>query len=115
MSIKHVNEYYSQICSQYKEMIQDIKDLEKEAEQGLVEPERIKRLEDQVAPIKTNYERWSYMMYLLNLPTRKEKQKRYERQNKKFLKAISDTNKIDAIICICRSLYIYYTKYYIQT
>ena len=29
MSVKHVNEYYKQICDQYKEMIGDIQDLEK--------------------------------------------------------------------------------------
>ena len=98
MSIKHVNEYYSQICSQYKEMIQDIKDLEKEAEQGLVEPERIKRLEDQVAPIKTNYERWSYMMYLLHKPNRARKAEGYIRRTNKFTKSLDSVNSLDSVL-----------------
>ena len=56
MSVKHVEEYYNQICRQYQEMLDDIKDLEKECTEGIVEPERIDRLKEQIAPIKNNYE-----------------------------------------------------------
>lgn len=98
MSVKHVNAYYKQICEQYNEMINDIKDVEKEAEQGLVEPERVERLKEQVASIKHNYERWTYMMFLLHQPNRKEKVKKYERQNKKLLKRLSSSNSLDAVI-----------------
>lgn len=98
MSIKAVNKYYNQICEQYKEMIRDIKDLEQEAEQGLIEPERVERLKDQVAPIKQNYERWTYMMFLLHQPNRKEKQPRYIRQNQKLLKSLSPENSLDAVL-----------------
>ena len=98
MSIKHVNDYYKQICDQYKEMINDIKDLEKEAEQGLIEPERIDRLKEQVAPIKLNYERWTYMMFLLHQPNRKEKIKKYQKQNATLIKNLSRENSVDAVI-----------------
>ena len=86
MSIKHVNKYYNQICEQYKEMINDIKDVEREAEQGLVEPERVDRLKTQIEPIKQNYMTLSYIMYLLNEPQKKRKQVRYAKQNNKLLK-----------------------------
>lgn len=98
MSVKHVKDYYNQICSQYHEMIEDIKDLEREAEQGLIEPERIDRLKDQVAPIKQNYERWSYMMFLLNQPNRKKKIKKYQQQNKKLLEHLEKNNSLEAVI-----------------
>ena len=98
MSIKHVNEYYKQICDQYKEMFEDIKDLEKEAETGLIEPERVERLKEQVAPIKQNYERWTYMMFLLHQPNRKEKIKKYQRQNTKLLNSLSNSNSLEAVI-----------------
>lgn len=98
MSVKAVRDYYNQICDQYTEMLQDIKDLEKEAAEGLVEPERIERLKYQVAPIKQNYERWAYMMFLLNQPQRKSKHKNYERQNKQLLKSLDKSNSIEAII-----------------
>lgn len=98
MSLKDVNRYYKQICAQYNEMVDDIKELEQEAAQGLIEPERIDRLRDQVAPIKMNYERWAYMMFLLNQPTRKSKQSKYKRQNEKILKPLAASNSIQAVI-----------------
>ena len=96
MSIKAVKKAYKQICEQYHEMVQDIKDFEKEAAEGLVEPERVDRLKDQIAPIKQNYERWAYIMYLLNQPNRKSKHKNYEKRNLKFLKSLDKNNSIDA-------------------
>ena len=98
MSIKHVEEYYNQICRQYQEMLDDIKDLEKECTEGIVEPERIDRLKEQIAPIKNNYERWSYMMFLLHQPNRKSKVKRYQKQNEKLLKSLSEENSLDAVL-----------------
>ena len=98
MSIKHVEEYYNQICRQYQEMLDDIKDLEKECTEGIVEPERIDRLKEQIAPIKNNYERWSYMMFLLHQPNRKSKVKRYQKQNEKLLKSLSKANSLDSIL-----------------
>lgn len=79
-------------------MINDIKDIETEAEQGLVEPEFIDRLKQQVAPIKLNYERWSYMMFLLHQPNRKEKLSRYQKQNRKLLNKLSPQNSLQAVL-----------------
>lgn len=98
MSVKAVRKYYDQICDQYHEMIQDIRDLEEEAAKGMIEPERIERLKDQVAPIKQNYERWSYMMFLLNQPERKAKQPRYRDQNRKLLQNLSKDNSLEAVV-----------------
>lgn len=41
MSVKHVNKYYQQICDQYSQMVAELKDFEKEAEEGLFPPEKI--------------------------------------------------------------------------
>ena len=98
MSVKHVNEYYKKICDQYQEMINAIKDVEKEAEKGFIEPERVERLKDQVSPIKQNYERWAYMMFLLHQPNRKSKVKKYQRQNTKLLSKMSKDNSLEAVI-----------------
>ena len=98
MSVKAVKKYYDQICDQYHEMLENIHDLEEEAAKGMVEPERIDRLKDQIAPIKQNYERWSYMMFLLNQPARKEKQPGYANRNKKFLNNLSESNSLKAVL-----------------
>ena len=98
MSVKAVRKYYDQICEQYHEMIELIHDLEKEAEQDLVEPERIERLKEHVAPIKQNYERWTYMMFLLNQPERNSKHEKYKRQNSRLLQNLDKQNDLDSVL-----------------
>ena len=98
MSVKHVKKYYNQICDQYQEMLNDLKDLEKDLSEGIVAPELLDRVKQQIEPIKINYERWAYMMFLLNQPERKAKVKRYERQNKKLLSSLNKNNSLEAVI-----------------
>lgn len=98
MAVKDVKKYYNQICEQYSEMLENIRDLEKEAAAGIVEPERIERLKEQVQPIKQNYERWSYMMFLLNKPARKEKTTGYKRRNQKLLASLNISNSLESVI-----------------
>ena len=98
MSKKDVEKYYDTITEQYHEMVQDIKDFEKEASEGLIEPERVERLKEQIAPIKQNWERWTYMMFLLNQPERKSKHKGYQERNKKLLNSLSSDNSLKAVL-----------------
>lgn len=97
MSVKAVKQYYNEITDQYHEMIQDIKDFEQECADGLVEPERVERLKEQIAPIKQNWERLTYIMFLLNQPERKSKRKRYEQMNKKLLASLDSNNSLEAV------------------
>ena len=98
MSVKAVKRYYDQISSQYQEMLDNIKDLEKEAAEGIVEPERIERLKEQIAPIKQNYERWSYMIFLLNEPNRQHKKSAYLKRNKRFLSTLNKENSLTNVL-----------------
>lgn len=98
MSVKAVKRYYNQICDQYREMLENIKDLEKEAAEGIIEPERVDRLKEQIAPIKQNYERWSYMMFLLNEPNRKQKKANYARRSTKILRELDSSNSLENVL-----------------
>ena len=64
MSKKAVENYYNEITAQYKEMLNDIKDIEKDVMEGITSPELLDTLRSNIAPIKQNWERWSYMMFL---------------------------------------------------
>ena len=75
MSRKHVEDYFNQVCEDYHEMVQTLKDMEDECNNGLVPPERVEQLKNMLEPIKTNYARISYIMFLLNMPNKKEKQR----------------------------------------
>lgn len=86
MARKHFDEYYNKICGQFFSLNEVFEDLSKEVSQGMVEPERLKQLETTILPIKNSYQTLSYIKYLLDKPTRKEKEPRYKKMNKKLLK-----------------------------
>lgn len=98
MSKKAVDNYYKEITDQYHEMLQDIKDIEKDVMEGLTSPDLLETLKANIAPIKQNWERWTYMMFLLNQPERKSKIPRYKQTNKKLLANLSSSNSIEATI-----------------
>ena len=88
MAVKHVKEYYDQVCNQYIEMNQEIREFQKEVEEGLIEPERIDNLKKVIEPLKNNYMTLSWIMYLLNKPQKDSKGKSYERRTKKFRESL---------------------------
>lgn len=82
MSKKHLEEYYNNVCKQYDEFIDEIKDFEECVKNGVVSPETISNIETMLAPLKNNWQTLSYVMYLLNMPNKKEKINKYVKQNK---------------------------------
>ena len=85
MSVKALEKHYDQVVEQYQEMLNDLKDMEKELAEGLVSPDFIDNLKANIAPIKQNYEWWSYVMYLLHEPQRVAKREKYRKVMKKHL------------------------------
>lgn len=98
MSVKHIKEYYDQVCNDYHELIQASKDLEEECNNGIVSPERIDEFKKTLEPIKNNYMTLSYIMFLLNQPNRKEKQDKYRNQNKKLLSNIDEKRTKEGVL-----------------
>ena len=85
MSVKHVKEYYEEICAQYKDMLDELKDFEQLCMEGMVQPEMIDQAKKMIEPIKNNWQTLNYIIFLLNKPNKKCKQNRYNNQNKKYL------------------------------
>lgn len=95
MSVKALENEYQKVFEQYQEMVNDIKDIEKDANEGLCDPELVDRLKEQIKPIKQNYEWWSYIMYILHQPQRKEKHKKYSQIKRKTLQDLSEDSNPD--------------------
>lgn len=98
MAVKHVKEYYEKICNQYTKMKKEVQLWEEQAIQKMVDPDRVQALREMVAPLQENYKRWSYMMFLLNQPTRKEKKKKYDKLISNQATKLGKENSVDAII-----------------
>ena len=86
MSRKDVMNYYNTVCDQYHEFIEELKDFQDLCNQGMVAPEIIESAKKTIEPLKNNWQTLNYIIFLLNKPVKKSKQKRYNNQNKKWLK-----------------------------
>lgn len=98
MSVKHVIRYYKQVSKQYFDLIDELKDLEKEASENLVSPEQVDQMKQMVEPIKTNYMTLSWIMYLLKQPDKKSKVANYKRKNKQFIESLDDNRTKENVI-----------------
>ena len=98
MAVKHIKEYYEQVCEQYVLMNEELRDFQKEVENGLVEPERIDSLKKMIEPLKNNYMTLSWIMYLLNQPNRDSKERAYQKRNKKFIESLDKNFNKESIM-----------------
>ncbi len=76
MAKRHVIDYYTKMELQYNEMLKDVKEYEQAFKEGYISEEQFKANISFIETIKNNYTRISYIVYLLNLPNRKHKEKR---------------------------------------
>ncbi len=98
MAMKHFLAYYNEVCKQYRDLKGELKDYEDYAKTHVLSPETMENLERMIAPLKQNYERLSYVMFLLNQPNRKSKQPAYERRMAKAIKSLSKGNSLEAVV-----------------
>lgn len=98
MAVKHIKEYYEQVCDQYVLMNEELRDFQKEVENGLVEPERLDNLKKVIEPLKNNYMTLSWIMYLLNQPNRDSKERAYQQRNKKFIESLDKNFNKESIM-----------------
>lgn len=98
MSKKDVELYYDQVCDQYSQMRDEIKDFEVEAQKGLMEPERLDKIKESIQPLINNYQTLSWIMFLLNKPVKKCKHSKYANQNSKLLKSLDSRFNKDGIL-----------------
>lgn len=98
MSIKHVREYYERMVSDYTEMKTVLKEMEKlsdsDASKALANIEVIR---EQVKVLEANYNRLSYIIFLLNQPNKETKKERYLQREQKRLNKIPVSDRQEAI------------------
>lgn len=75
MAVRDVIKEYTQIESQYQEMLADVKDYEQAFNEGKMTEEQYEQALQIVDGLKVNYERWSYFMFILT------KRKKYAKRS----------------------------------
>lgn len=95
MSKKDVDEYYTKVCADYKQLRETLTELEEEFKNSVQDVDKIEQVRKMIEPLKVNYERISYIMYLFNKPVRRKKKFSYELENKKRLNNFSNSSLED--------------------
>ena len=99
MAIRDVKDYYFKMVAQYFEMKADLADFEQALKDGFITEEQMQAAFDEVYKVQQNYERLSYIMYLLGLPNRKAKQPQHNNRNKdlvaEFKNREADTESVE--------------------
>ena len=73
MAKRHVVQYYLEIENQYLEMLSNMKEFRDLLAENKISQEEFVSATKEIETIKANYERISYIMFLLNKPNRKDK------------------------------------------
>ncbi len=98
MAIRDVKEYYFKMLGQYMEMKADMADFEQALKDGFITEEQLQAAMDEVNRVQQNYDRLTYIMYLLSLPNRKSKQPRYNKINKDLVKGFEVRNATEEAV-----------------
>lgn len=88
MAKKDFDKEFAQIEAQYLEMMQDLKDMEKEMAEGLINPDIYEQMKNTVDIIISNYRVWDYIRFILNKPVKKNSRRKYEKSNSQNLSSM---------------------------
>lgn len=91
MARKHVINYFLQVENQYLEMLDNVKDFKELLDSNKVSEDEYNDFMKEVEVLKTNYERLSYIIFLLNKPNKDDKKEIL--QNKQWYDALKTSSK----------------------
>lgn len=99
MAVKDVRDYYERMTSDYMEMKRVLAEMEKISDERAGEAlNNIEFIRSQVKLLEANYKRLSYVMFLLNQPTKKSKKSGYARREHKKLEQIPEKDRMEGVI-----------------
>jgi len=105
MPAREVKRYYYAILNQYLEMKESLKDFNEAFEKGYFTEDQLENVKADIARLEENYNRVSYIMYLLEMPNRKEKQTKYKNTNKNLVEYFKVHNAdTDSVVSENKSL-----------
>lgn len=84
MAVKDVKKYYIDLINQYIEMKDDMADFEIAFKEGHITEDRLTEVKKDLEREKDNLDRVSYIMYLLEMPNKKAKKTKYQKQHAKL-------------------------------
>jgi len=84
MAVKDVKRYYYAMLNQYLEMKADLADFEQAFTDGFITEDQLEAVREDILKVEANYDRLTYIMYLLEMPNRPTKKEGYDKRNTKL-------------------------------
>ena len=101
--IRDFKNYFVTVQKQYNDLLKILEKVNKELEEGLCTNEQRDNFVKYYEAVKTNYDRLSYVKYLLELPPKfiqniqkKRLIKKYEKQMEEYIKNKADADSVKA-------------------
>lgn len=98
MSKKDLEQYYNQMTAQYKDLQKEVHEFEQDAANNMMPPEALQDFKDSISPFMVNWQRVTYLMYLLHKPVKKEKQEQYADKSKPLLEKVGKENTGESVL-----------------
>ena len=96
MAVKDVKQYYYTMLNQYLEMKANLADFEQGLADGYITEDQLIAAQEEIYALESNYERLSYIMYLLEMPNRSSKKEGYNQRNKILMEHFTENNATDS-------------------
>ena len=91
MARKDVIRGFQKIEKQYFSMLKNVEEYDKALKDKFISQEQFEQAQMILKDLKQNYDRWSYIMFLLNQPSKDSKKPGYEKQNSKLVSHFNKT------------------------
>ena len=99
MALKDVKEYYYHMTAQFMELKADLADFEEAFANGYITEDKLEAVKEELVKVEINHERLSYIMYLLEMPNKKQKKPGYVARNAALVDFFADHNAdMDSVI-----------------
>lgn len=98
MAKKHFDEYVIKIQAQYEEMQKNLEQVAAELQDNQADWDYLEKLKSRIAPFRQNYKRVMHLKYLLDLPTKKQKQPKYKKRLEKAMELLGEENNPDSVL-----------------
>ena len=85
MAIRDVKEYYYKVQAQYLEMKADLEDFNEALRAGHITEEQLESAKADIMQLEQNYNRLTYILFLLEQPRRKEKVEAFNNRNESLV------------------------------
>lgn len=88
-SFNHIRDQYQQVSTSYEDAMENLADIKQCYSTQSVTAEQVCAMEMIAEPLEKSFYLWSYFMYRLNLPNKKSKQRKYDKQHQNLLDVLN--------------------------